>query len=411
MNCPAKRKRLHPLVRALVALGWAFVIAGCDQMHSISNREAVAEGLSYQAQYRAAPTSQKLPRSASAYLNQKKCTLGSVSPVSHQVSTVLRDDERLSPGDLVDVHVAEDETFTGSYEVSQDGTLKLPYLKPIPAIGRSVESVEASLARALVTEDFYEEAPRVSVRLADVASARVYVAGAVFDPMAVTIGGVSGDDVDTARQAALGAIARGRRLSSALQAAGGVRPDADLSNVKIQRAGKTISVDVRGAVLGLAYSDALLLEGDQIYVPSRGCFQEELMVPSSITAPGVTVFMSNLSQPANANALSAIGKDARELRYGTRFIQAVAGMNCIGGARWTNAHRTAILFSRNPMTGESIVIERSLEDMLQRADRDEYDPYIMPGDALACYDSNLTNAIELAKGFGTVSTSAALLLN
>ncbi|MBB4303164.1 protein involved in polysaccharide export with SLBB domain [Rhodobium orientis] len=406
MQRSSDKKRRWPWLGAGIALA----VAGCSQPSHVGNLELVSEGLSYQAQYRSDPDASRSADTASTRVNAEKCTLGTPSPDAALPRSVARDEERLSPGDLVEVNVAEDETFTGSYEVSQDGMLKLPYLRPVPAVGRSVSNVEESLVRALMASEFYRERPRVSVRLADVASARVHVAGAVFEPMAVAVGGATGDAIDKARQSAIGAAAGGRRLSGALQAAGGVRPDADLSRIVIRRGSKTMSVDLRSAIKGYAFSDPLLLEGDQIEVSSRGCFQEELMVPSSVTAPGVKVFMSNLSQPANANALSAIGKEARELRYGTRFIQALVGMNCVGGAKWTNAHRTAVLFSRNPITGKSIVIERSIEDLLRRADRDEYDPYLMPGDALACYDSTATNVIELARGFGTVSTSAALLL-
>ena len=101
--------------------------------------------------------------------------------------------------------------------------------------------------------------------------------------------------------------------------------------------------------------------------------------------------MSNLAVPASSNAQSAISKDTVELRYGTRFLQAVFSLNCVGGARLTNSNRSAVLFTRNPITGQSIVIERNLEELLRRGDRDDFDPYLMPGDALACYDSSVIN--------------------
>lgn len=185
-----------------------------------------------------------------------------------------------------------------------------------------------------------------------------------------------------------------------MQSAGGIRPDADLSRVTITRGKRNIVVDVRSSVVGRAYSDIVLLENDQIEIPSRGCFQENLMVPSPVSPVGLKVFMSNLIVPALSNSNAAVEKDARELRYGTRFLQAIFGMNCVGGTKLTNSDRTAVLFSRNPMTGESIVIERRVEDMLRRADRDNFDPYLMPGDALACYDSSVTNISDVAKILG-----------
>jgi hypothetical protein len=143
-------------------------------------------------------------------------------------------------------------------------------------------------------------------------------------------------------------------------------------------------------------------------VPSRGCFQAALMAPGPIMPPGVSVHMSNLTQPARANGPSGVGRDVREMRYGARFLQAVFSMNCVGGAKATNADRYAVLFSRNPVTGRSVVIERRVEDLLRRADRDGLDPYLLPGDAVACYDSSVTDLTEVARAIGTAAGAAFL---
>mgnify|MGYP001809738401 CR=1 FL=1 len=394
--------------RSTTALLAATLLSGCGAMtHTIANSEPVAEGLSYQSQYRSEAQKQ-LARFAdsSAALNAMRCTGDDTRAPAR--AAIFPDSELLSQGDLLDVSVGDDDTFSGSYEVSQDGMLKLPHVAAVPAHGQSVMAVEAAINQALIAGGLYQTSPRVSVRVTDFASARVFVGGAVFEPGTVTVGGASGKDIDPARQEARGGTAEGRRLSRALQSAAGIRPDADLSRITIQRGGRTITVDARPAIDGQPYNDLLLLAGDRIEVPSRGCFQEALMVPSPVTAPGVTVFMSNLTQPATGNAPSAIGKEARELRYGTRFMQAVVGMNCVGGARLTNADRAAVLFTHNPITGASIVIERRIEDMLGRADRDDFDPYILPGDALACYDSTITNVFELARGFGVIAATVAV---
>lgn len=155
--------------------------------------------------------------------------------------------------------------------------------------------------------------------------------------------------------------------------------------------------------------DIMLLTGDHIVVPSRECFQDDLMRPSPISPPGVSLFMSNLTQPAAGNASSAIGRDVREMPYGTRYLQAVVDANCVGGPRSTSAERSAVLFSRNPMTNVSVVIERDIEDLLRQADRDDYDPYLLPGDAVACYDSTITNIAEVTRVLGVVG--AGLLLD
>jgi polysaccharide export outer membrane protein len=81
-------------------------------------------------------------------------------------------------------------------------------------------------------------------------------------------------------------------------------------------------------------------------------------------------------------------------------MQVIIDANCVGGSRATSANRSVVLFSRNPLTGVSVVIERQIEDLLRRADRDDFDPYLLPGDAMACYDSTITNIAEIARVLG-----------
>jgi protein involved in polysaccharide export with SLBB domain len=360
----------------------------CTAYDTPDNIEAVATGDAYQAQYRdPAVTRQNAMYLRSEPLNAQKCLpLGGVDAAgaslgkgSTMAASILQG-ERLTRNDLLDVRVGDDPTFSGSYVVSRDGTLKLPFLDPIQAQGRSTSEVEADILRGLHSKDFYADTPQLSVRVTDFASVNVAVSGAVFEPHAVEIGGVMGDRLDVVRQTALGASTEGRNLSAAL----------------------------RGVFEGQNAVDIMLLSGDEIRVPSRQCFQEDLMRPSPISPPGVSLFLSNLTQPATNNASSAIGQTVREVPYGTRYLQAVIDANCVGGPRSTSADRSSVLFTRNPITGVSAVIERDIEDLLRRADRDDYDPYLLPGDALACYDSTVTNIAEIGRIFGVLGAATLL---
>ena len=394
------------------AISALMLAAACTSYDPPDNLEAVAQGGAYQAQYREPHvTRQNAEFLRSAALNAQKCLPygghDGVGKGSAIAAAALRG-ERLSRNDLVGVWVGNDETFTGDYVISRDGTLKLPFLSPIPAQGRSTDQIEADISRQLLENDFYSDAPRISVRVADFASVTVGVSGAVFEPRAVEIGGIPGNSLDTRRQDALGASTEGRNLSAALRSAGGVRPDADISAVQVRRNGTLYRLDMRGVFEGQNAVDIMLLTGDEIFVPSRQCFQEDLMRPSPISPPGVSLFLSNLTQPATNNAASAIGQTVREVPYGTRYMQAVIDANCVGGSRSTSAERSSVLFSRNPVTGVSAVIERDIEDLLRRADRDDYDPYLLPGDALACYDSTVTNIAEIGRVFGVIGAVSLL---
>ncbi|MFA3918356.1 polysaccharide biosynthesis/export family protein [Ruegeria hyattellae] len=376
----------------------------CSAYGRPDNLEPVAEGTAYQAQWREPDVSRaNADFLRSAEMNAQSCLpLGRSGGKGSTIAANALVGERLTRNDLLDVRVGDDETFNGDYVISRDGTLKLPFLPPIRAQGRSTGQIEADIVQQLLAKDFYTEPPRVSVRAADFASVTVGVSGAVFEPRAVEIGGVPGDLLDTRRQTALGASTEGRNLSAALRAAGGVRPDADLSAIQVRRGGQVYRLDMRGVFEGQNAVDIMLLTGDEVTVPSRRCFQDDLMRPSPISPPGVSLYLSNLTQPASNNSASAIGQTVREVPYGSRYMQAVIDANCVGGPRSTSADRSAVLFTRNPVTGTSAVIERDIENLLRRADRDDYDPYLLPGDALACYDSTVTNITEIARLLGIV---------
>ncbi|TLP68028.1 polysaccharide biosynthesis protein [Parasedimentitalea maritima] len=388
------------------------LLASCAATGDPDNIETKSGDYGYQAQYRDIEVSRAdAGFLKSARLNSEICLPYRGGAYGTKVSGVANTllGERLSRNDLVEVRIGNDEDLGGNYVVSRDGTLKIPYLPPIRAQGRSTADVERDLNTILVEKQLYDTAPLVSVRVMDVASALVGVSGAVFEPHQVELGGIAGDQRDVGRQEALGASTEARNLSAALRATGGVRPDADLSAVELRRNGRLYTLDLRGVFQGHNMVDVMLLTGDQVFVPSRQCFQDDLMRPSPVSPPGVTVFMSNLTQPATGNAISAIGRNVREMPYGTRYLQAILDLNCVGGARASSAHRSGLLLSRNPMTEVSVAIERDIEDMLRRADRDDYDPYILPGDAVACYDSTLTNVAEVARVLGVIGVG--LLLN
>ncbi len=395
-----KSLRFGSVLLAAMALG------NCAGLDTPDNLEPIAAGDGYQAQYRAPDVSRSDAQFLrSAAINAQKCRAprGGTGGKGAGLATSALRGERVTRNDLVDVRIGDDDTFNGDYVVSRDGTIKLPFLPPIRAQGRLTSEIESDIAAQLIAGDFFVDRPRISVRVADFASVTVGVAGAVFEPRSVEIGGVPGDQVDSRRQGALGASTEARNLSAALRAAGGVRPDADISAVEVRRGGQVYVLDMRGVFEGQNAVDIMLLTGDEVSVPSRGCFQEELMRPSPISPPGVSLFLSNLTQPAAGNALSAVGRDVREIPYGTRYLQAVINTNCVGGARATSAHRSSVLLSRNPITGVSVVIERDIENLLRRADRDDYDPYLLPGDSIACYDSTITNIGEVGRVLGQLA--------
>ena len=325
------------------------------------------------------------------------------------VRTVQNSDTILSPGDLIRVEITRGDGFAGDYVVDANGYVQFPHLGHLPAAGFTTDTFQHTVSRLLVEGEYFKaNFAQVNVAVLQWAPIQIYVSGAVFSTGDKILNQRAAEDDRAERIAAPGDFSVSRSLSAALRASAGIRPDADIRNVILIRNGSRRIYDMSGAINGGPIDDPLLVAGDRVHVPSRGCFQLALARPSRITLPGIRVFMSNLTRPAASNASSAIGRDATSLPYGTRFLQGLVSANCVGGVQATNANRWGVLISRNPITGESEVIARSIEGLVRRADRDDFNPVLLPGDALACYDSHVTNVRDV---LSTLSDAASPVLN
>lgn len=304
----------------------------------------------------------------------------------------------LSPGDRLLINVLDGEEFNGRYEIDIGGALMLPHLPKLMVAGSSVEDVEQLIARALVSAEWFKPLlVRVSVRVHEWTHVQVYVRGAVFSSGLVTVNSRNSEDRALKDNLMSGDFPTERLLNSALRAAGGVRPDANLAAIELVRNGQSLRIDYRGLMNGRVVPSIPLMSGDQIVVPESGVFNPQLVAPSMITPPGVRVFLSNLTVPAMNNASSAIGKHATSLPYGSRLLTAALSANCVGGAQLTNASRYTVLVRNNPVTGSEELVERSLKDLLSEPQHNTINPYLMPNDGIACYDSGVTNLREIAR--------------
>lgn len=327
-----------------------------------------------------------------------------VAPVGHV----------LAPGDRLAINVIGDtQRISGTYVIGSDGKLAIADIGALDGAGLAATELEDRLRQLLVDRQLVQPLRNaVRINVLESAGVTVAVSGAVFNPGTVRAGErLPENRVGQSEGAASGDANVGRTLTTALRAAGGVRPDADIRQVALVRHDRMHVMDLRPGHDGTAVGDLLLAPGDRIIVPSTGCFDANLVRPSQVTQPGIRVHMSNLTRPANNNAGAAIGERTGSLPYGTRFLQGLVAMNCVGGSAM-NAGRRAVLISRNPITGQSVVIEREVEELVRHADRDSIDPYLMPGDALACYDSrwmNLRDAIGMVADTASTVTPAILL--
>ena len=340
--------------------------------------------------------------------NRFTTAVGRAAPLEELRSLILAE------GDRLNIEVLGDPDFlTGLNVVDSDGHVSLSGNIRIRAVGRDIGTFESELRTALIRAGLVRPlANAVRVRLAEASSVQAFVSGAVFEPGMVRAGVRRPETrIGQKEGEVTGDANYWRTLTAALRAAGGVRPDADLSQLVLVRGDRRIPVDISGIQDGAPIDDPLLAPGDRIIVPESGCFDESLVRPLPITQPGIKVYLSNLTRSANNNAGAAISADTGSLPYGSRLLQALFAMNCVGGT-FMQADRRAVLVSRNPSNGQSIAIEREIEDLVRLADRDEANPYLMPGDAVACYDSKWTNfreALGLVGDLANTATPAILL--
>jgi len=301
----------------------------------------------------------------------------------------------LSSGDRIQVTLPDDEEFTGAYLVDVDGSIQLPYVGAVPLRGLDPAAAEGTIAAALEAREMYQGgAARVVVQVLEWAPIEIPVAGAVFSPGKVWLNVPAPEDRPAAGDRAPGASSARRSLSDALKAAGGIRPDADLARVRVERAGQLTEHDLRGIIDGLPATDVPLTEGDRVVVPSTGLLDPALARPSRITPPGIKIFASNLTQPATSNANSNAPSSGISLPYGSRLSQAVIAANCAGGARVSNSSRAAVLVRTDRTSGVARATRHPLAQVFT-ASAEADNPVLLEGDALYCADSAITNAREI----------------
>lgn len=333
-------------------------------------------------------------------------------PATEVASHILANTpDLLASGDRIRLKVAGDEeSLSRVYVLAANGTITLDGRLTIELAGKPIVEAERIISQTLLAEGLVRGLKNsVRLQLLELGGVSVSVSGAVFQPGMIRVGdrnaetrGVNLNNSDSGDRNA------SRSLTTTLRAAGGVRPDADLSAVYLIRGDQWSRVDLNGAIYGNSVDDIALTANDRVIVGTRSCFQEALVKPSRITAPGIRVYMSNLSRPASSNSSSAINRDATNLPYGTRLSQAMLAANCVGGSAM-NAGRRVVLMSRNPINGKSVVIQRSVEKLVRNADRDVKDPYLMPGDGLTCYDSFAMNLRDVISLVGQTASPYVLL--
>jgi polysaccharide biosynthesis/export protein len=156
----------------------------------------------------------------------------------------------MGAGDQINVQLYGNQNRQIMLMVGRDGRIQFPTLGPINVIGQTFESVKTALEARVERQMIGVHA---SISLGDTRSIRVFVMGEAKRPGSYTISGLG-------------------TITSALFAAGGVRPIGSLRNIQLKRQGAIVRhFDLYDLLIGGdTTDDAKLLPGDVIFVPPVG---------------------------------------------------------------------------------------------------------------------------------------------
>lgn len=181
---------------------------------------------------------------------------------------------RVGRGDILSVLVYDHPELTlpagpqrsavdSGQPVENNGTFFFPYVGQVPAAGLTPADIRVDLTKKLAK---YIPNPQVDVHVAAYNSQSVSVTGEVMQPAREPL-----------TQLPL-------TLVQGVDAAGGLKPDADTSQISVRRGGRLFHVDLRGFLEGgQTRNNPILQPGDVVNVPKQVPIQA--FVLGSVTKP------------------------------------------------------------------------------------------------------------------------------
>ena len=164
----------------------------------------------------------------------------------------MQDDTSLGAGDIFDVRVYGEEELSGSYRVTQDGSIDFPFIGQVRVGGMRPPEVASIISQRLREGDFLRQ-PQVSVFVQEYNSKNISVMGEV-------------------EQAGNFAITPGLTVVQAINLAGGFTSIANENSTVVTRridgTPRRFRVPVSAVSQGRA-DDFPLQAGDIVYVPQR----------------------------------------------------------------------------------------------------------------------------------------------
>lgn len=282
----------------------------------------------------------------------------------------------LGPGDGVSIEVFNVPEYSGTYQVSVEGTLNLPIVGSIDVQGLTIPE-----ANDLIQKRYTPilQRPIVTVRLAQRRAIRVAIAGEVTRPGSYNLGGEG---------------AQFPPITEAIRQAGGITRSADARQVKLRR-----EVDGEQRVLtvnlwelvdeGEIIQDVTLRDGDSIFIPTaeQNVARETRQLSRSTIAPDTeSIEVAVTGEVSRPGPHTVGGGDSGAPPTVTQAIQEAGGITNLSDIR-------NIKVRRETRTGTQEVLDANLWELLKQGDVKE-DIILQPGDTVVVPEAEEVDSEE-----------------
>lgn len=300
-------------------------------------------------------------------------------------SKIARSQPLLSTGDEIELNILNDEQFSGTYSISDDGFLEIPHLSKTYVNGLEIDEVLRKLKQKFVEEDFFVTASfGLSLKLKKQGSILVSVSGNVYSPGEILLVTADAklDDLERFRRNNFNR----RYLRDAIKRAGGIMPTADISRIILKR-GDTISEhDLSGVFSGKITENVELITGDQIFVPKGEFYNDKYAVPSLITYDEIPVHLVTWDK----------GYNDRTVIYGSRLSQVLSATECLDRNQFTSGLRKAIVVRDYPVFENRQIFKLEVSKVIGSTDK-KSNITLHPHDVVMCSNSALDLAVSAAE--------------
>jgi len=189
---------------------------------------------------------------------------------------------RVGPGDLLSITLWQGggKGETHKVTVQVDGTISLPFFEAVKVDGLTPREIDEFMTESLKK---FVRHPRVDVLVLKKRSKTVTIFGEVRDLLRQPTG--PGTYFMIGRESLVDFLSR----------AGGPTKEADLSKVKLIRHGKTIILNLERAIKQADWREnALIDDGDTIFIPSLAQSKRRVYVLGQVKKPGIVEFVGDI---------------------------------------------------------------------------------------------------------------------